>query len=355
MFFLGAVVLFYRPLTLWEEPLLQRPPAELASLDGALELAAPEAEEFYLYLPGEERALTKIGYYLPGTTLWRMWWLETDAGRRIAEREKAAAFIYDLHYLWHDLTGYWLQYGAGVLVFGFLLALITGVSIHLGRFRRQLYQFRPERERRVAWSDLHKIAGVFGLPFQLVYALTGSMMVLSPLLFELSIEPVFGGDAARAAATAGALVEDSPALDFGPKAAPLSLDTLVARASAAEPRLHVESLVYRGYGHARATVDVRGPIEGQPFGGGVVRLSAVTGQIEEIETVDGESAVGKLARWIHGLHTVEYGGAVARWLRAPSPSEAGKVRGELRRRRASAGLRSAELRCAEPASGDWGG
>jgi uncharacterized iron-regulated membrane protein len=200
MFFLGGVVLFYHQLTVWEEPLLQRPPVELPSLEAALRVAQPESEEFYLYLPGEERAMTKVGYYLPDTTVWRMWWLDVDRGQRIPEREKAAAFVYDLHYLWHDVTGFWLQYGAGVLVFGFLLALVTGARIQLGRFRRQLFQLRPERERRVVWSDLHKVAGVFGLPFQLVYALTGSMMVLSPLLFELSIGPVSAASASAAAA-----------------------------------------------------------------------------------------------------------------------------------------------------------
>ena len=314
MFFLGSVVLFYRPLTIWEEPLVQRPPAELGSFDGLLKIAAPESEEFYLYLSNASRPLPKVGYYLPGTTLWRMWWLDVESGERIPEREKAAAFIYDLHYLWHDLTGFWLQYGAGVLVFGFLLALVTGGLIQWGRFRRQLYRFRPERERRVLWSDLHKVAGVFGLPFQLAYALTGSMMVLSPLLFELSIRPVFGGDLARAAATAGALVEDAPELDLGPARAPLPLDELVARARAAEPRLSVESVVYHGYGHAGATVDVRGPIAGQPFGDGMVHVMAATGHVEGVETPDRESRVGTLARWIHGIHTVEYGGPLVRWL-----------------------------------------
>jgi uncharacterized iron-regulated membrane protein len=314
MFFLGAVVLFYRPLTIWEEPLLQRPPQSVVSLERLVQLAAPEADEFYLYFASDERALPKVGYYLPDTTLWRMWWLDAEAGQRIPEREKAAAFIYDLHYLWHDLTGFWLQYGAGVLVFGFLLALVTGALIHIGRYRQQLYRFRPEGERRVLWSDMHKVAGVFGLPFQLVYALTGSMMVLSPLLFKLSIDPVFGGDAARAVATAGALVEDYPERDFGPPENPLPLDQLVALARSMEPRLEPESVVYRGYGHALGTVDVRGPIHGQPFGDGLVRLQAATGLLDKLETPDRETAVGSLARWIHGLHTVEYGGTLVRWL-----------------------------------------
>ena len=323
MFLLGSVVLFYRPLTIWEEPLVQRAPVEATSLDTLLKIAAPENEVFYLYLPTETRPLPKVGYYLPDTTVWRMWWLDAESGQRIPEREKTAAFVYDLHYLWHDLTGFWLQYGAGVLVFGFLLALVTGGLIQWGRFRRQLYRFRPERassdsgassDRRVLWSDLHKVAGVFGLPFQLAYALTGSMMVLSPLLFELSIGPVFGGDVARAAATAGALVEDAPELDFGPPRQPLPLDELVARARAAEPRLSVESVVYHGYGRAAAVLDVRGPIAGQPFGDGMVHVMAATGHVEGVETPDRESHVGTLARWIHGIHTVEYGGPVVRWL-----------------------------------------
>jgi hypothetical protein len=72
--------------------------------------------------------------------------------------------------------------------------------------------------------------------------------------------------------------------------------------------------VYRGYGHALGSVDVRGPIHGQPFGDGLVRLRAASGVLEKLETPDRETAVGGLARWIHGLHTVEYGGTLARWL-----------------------------------------
>ena len=199
MFFLGGVVLFYHQLTVWEEPLpaATRPAAltrggatpRPARVRGVLSLFARRRARH-----GQDRLLPARHQPLAHVVA------RPVAQRAIPQREKAAAFVYDLHYLWHDVTGFWLQYGAGVLVFGFLLALVTGALIQLGRFRRQLFQLRPERERRVVWSDLHKVAGVFGLPFQLVYALTGSMMVLSPLLFELSIGPVFAGDAARAAA-----------------------------------------------------------------------------------------------------------------------------------------------------------
>jgi uncharacterized iron-regulated membrane protein len=318
MFFLGSLVLFYHPIARWEEPLRQGPPPAMTSLQAPLDVvqrsADPLPEEFYYYLPKEGRGLPHIGYYLPGTTHWREWWLDPHSGRVIPARERAAALLYDLHYLWHGATGYWLQYGAGVLVFGFLLAIVTGVLIHLQNLLRQLNQFRPERAPRVFWSDLHKVAGVFGLPFQLVYALTGTLMALAPLLFSLAIEPVFGGDERLAVDTAGALIDDLPALDYGAPAAPLPLDELVGRAIVAVPGLEPESFVFRGFGRAGATVDVRGPVEGHAFGDGVVQVLAHTGEVRSVETPERETAVGAVARFIHGLHTVEYGGAAARWL-----------------------------------------
>ncbi|MGC4088048.1 MAG: PepSY-associated TM helix domain-containing protein [Polyangiaceae bacterium] len=314
MFVLGSLVLFYRQLTVWEEPLMQRPPIRLESLGEPLSLARPLPEEFYYYLPNAERALPKVGYFLAGTTQWRMWWLDSEVGKLIPQRELAAAYLYDLHYLWHEVTGYWLQYGAGVLVFGFLLAVVTGVLIHLKDLVAQFYQFRPRQTQRVLWSDLHKVTGVFGLPFQLVYALTGTLMALSPLVFQLAVGPIFGGDERQAVETAGALVDDPPPRDYGAASRPLPLDVLTQRALAAEPRLEPESFVFRGFEREQGTVDVRGPIRGQPFGEGLVRVRASDGAVERIETPDRETAVGGVARWIHGLHTVEYGGFSARIL-----------------------------------------
>ena len=317
MFFLGAVVLFFRPLSVWEEPLLQQPAPDLTpltSVDVPLALAAPLPEEFYYYLPEDGLGLPKIGYYLPGTTLWRMWWLDPLRHAVIPKREMAASYAYDLHYLWHDVTGYWLQYGGGILVFGFLLALVTGVLIHLHNLRRQLQQFRPFQQMRVLFSDLHKVLGVFGLPFQLVYALTGTLMVLSPLLFSLAVGPVFGGDLTQAARTAGALVEDAPALSYGVRQDALPLSTLIARARQAEPRLEPEMFHFAGFGRAEGTVDVIGQVRGQTFGDGRVRMRATDGEVLLIETPDREPAVAVVARWIHGLHTVHYGGLTARLL-----------------------------------------
>lgn len=314
MFVLGAVTLFYQPLTVWEEPFKQQPAPESRSLQTPLDLAKPLPEEFYYYLPKDDHGPPKVGYFLPDSTKWRMWWLDEASQRVVPQRELAAAYIYDLHYLWHDVTGFWLQYGAGVLVFGFLLAVVTGLLIHLKDVVPQLWRYRTQAKPRVVWSDLHKVTGVFGLPFQFMYALTGTLMALAPLIFSVSIDPVFGGDDMRATRVAGALIDDPPPRDYGPPTQPLSLDVLVARALAAEPRLTPESFVFRGYERAEGTVDVRGPVAGHPFGEGLIRVRAADGVVERVETPDNSSAVGGLARWIHGLHTVEYGGLTTRFL-----------------------------------------
>jgi uncharacterized iron-regulated membrane protein len=312
MFVFGAAVLFYDPLTVWCEPLMQRPALTGVSVDAPLRLARDLPQEFYYYLPKHGQGPHKLGYFLPDTTDWRMWWLDAAQGRAVPHRELAAAYVYDLHYLWHAASGYWLQYGAGVLVFGFLLAIVTGVLIHLKGLGRQLHQFRPGAAKRVVWSDMHKVTGVFGLPFLLVYALTGTLMALSPLLFQLSVGPVFGGQELQAVKTAGALIDDPPPRDYGDRSEPLALEVLVAKALAREPRLEPESFIFRGYRQYAGTVDVRGPIRGEPFGEGHVRLRARDGFIEHVQTPDNESAVGTVARWIHGLHTIEYGGLTAR-------------------------------------------
>lgn len=314
MFALGSVVLFYDPLTVWEEPLLQAPAPALASLDAPLALVESLPEDFYYYLPHDGFGPPKIGYFLPGTSDWRKWWLDVEHGRLVPQRELAAGYLYDLHYLWYNATGYWLQYGAGVLVFGFLSAIVTGVLIHLASLLRQLNRFRPERGARAVWSDLHKVAGVFGLPFQLVYALTGTLMALSPLLFQLSLGPVFGGDVARAMEVAGPLIDDPPPLDYGAIVTPISFERAAASARAAEPRLMIESFVARGYPRERGSIDVRGMLAGEPFGDALVRVRLRDGVVQEVSTPDRERSVGAVARFIHGLHTVEYGGMPARVL-----------------------------------------
>ena len=167
-------------------------------LERALTAKGSTPDDLWFYPPKHGRGEVRMSFE-DGAT-WTRAWVDSKANRLVPERERLADFTYSLHFLWHDLTGDWLYRVAGLLSVGLLLALVTGVLIHIKDIVRQFHQFRVKKSRRVLWSDLHKVVGVMGLPFQLMYAYTGAFIVLGPLLMAAFAGPLFGGDSKRAEA-----------------------------------------------------------------------------------------------------------------------------------------------------------
>lgn len=304
MFVAGALTLFHEPLEAWEEPLAQRPAEEprgfQAALDRSLAATGSVPDELWLFPPRGDRGEPRIAYLEDGE--WRSPWVDRERGL-VHERERLAHFTYALHYLWHDVTGRWLYTAAGILAVLFLLVLVTGVLVHVKDLARQLHQFRVERSRRVLWSDMHKVLGVMGLPFQLAYAYTGAFLVLSPLLLGLLVDPATaggnGGEEARPPASA---------------AAPgLSLDELARRAVAARPDLAPAYFRLSHHGRPDAVVEVWGSTRATPSDPIAVRVRARDGEI-----IDGanarEGAAAAMRRWIRGLHFARFGGLPLRFV-----------------------------------------
>ncbi|WP_437547009.1 PepSY-associated TM helix domain-containing protein [Sorangium sp. So ce367] len=313
MFLSGGITLFRRQLEVWEEPLTQqRSSVEQAglqaTLDEGLAAAGTAPEQIWFDLPEGGLGTARFKYVSQGEVVSS--WVHEGL---VPERERLSDFLYELHYLWHRVTGDWLFYLGGLLCVALLLALATGVFIHLKDIVRQFHQFRPDKTRRVLWSDMHKVLGVMGLPFQVLYAYTGAFFVFLGLLVQVFTGPVFGGDAARADLLAwGASFADEPAR--GAPARGLTLDELMARARAAEPRLVPERLRIRHLGLDSGTVDIRGSIAGVPFARGVVRVRAIDGAVLSLDAPGAEGARSDAFRWIYGLHYADFGGITLRIL-----------------------------------------
>ncbi|WP_437876168.1 PepSY-associated TM helix domain-containing protein [Sorangium sp. So ce513] len=313
MFLSGGITLFRRQLAVWEEPLTQeRSSIEQtgfqAMLDRALAAAGTTPEQLWLDLPQGGLGAARIQYFAQGEAVSS--WVHHEI---VPERERLSEFLYELHYLWHRATGEWLFYLGGLLCVALLLALATGVLIHLKDIVRQFHQFRPDRKRRVLWSDMHKVLGVMGLPFQVMYAYTGAFFVFLGLLVQVFTGPAFGGDAARADLVAwGASFADEP--ERGAPARGLTLDEIMARARAAEPRLVPERLRIRHHGLDSGTVELRGSIEGVPFARGVARLRATDAAVLSLDAPGAEGARSGAFRWIYGLHYADFGGVTLRIL-----------------------------------------
>ncbi|AGP41612.1 PepSY-associated TM helix domain-containing protein [Sorangium cellulosum] len=313
MFLTGGITLFRRQLAVWEEPLTQQRSVIdqgglQATLDQGLAAAGTTPEELWLELPTDGLGAARLGYYAQGERFSS--WVHEGL---VPEREGLSSFLYDLHYLWHRATGVWLYYVAGLLCVALLLALATGVLIHLKDLVRQFHRFRPDKTRRVLWSDMHKVLGVMGLPFQVLYAYTGAFIVFLGVLVPAFTGPVFGGDAGRADRAAwGASYVDEPAK--GAPARGLTLDELTARVRAVEPGFVPERYRVRHLGLDSGTVDIRGSVEGVPFGRGLVRLRATDGAVLSADVPGAEGARSGVLRWIYGLHFADFGGVTLRVL-----------------------------------------
>lgn len=309
MFVAGALTLFNGPLMLWEEPLAQQSLA-FGSFEALLDAAAPPPGDFHLYLPARGIGRPSIAYPPPGGDSWQGFWVGAGPGQSTPRRENVAGFLYDLHFFWHHVTGGFLQNLAGFSILGFLLALASGAVL------------QRRRARNLGRSGRATLSLVTGA-LQAVYAYTGALMVLSPLLIAAAVGPVFGGDTDRALSVAGYFGEElaeEVEEDPGVAAPPLPLDRLVAAALAVHPGLRLDSFAAHGYGHANGSVDVRGSVATGPLFASrlerntSVRLRSRDGVVLDAGARAPETATAGVARWVQGVHHTVYAGTPLRVL-----------------------------------------
>ena len=309
MFVGGVATLFLAPLKFWEEPaqhvvaraespqvLLERGMAAIAAL--------PETpKRLWLGVPQGAHGVARFQYADLATGRWRAGWLTADGF--VAEREQVATFLYHTHYLWHPALPE-LEYLAGLLALAFLLAVVTGVVIHVKDLWRQLTQFRPRAGRRVLWSDLHKVLGVLGLPFQLVWAYTGALLALGPVLITAVSGPVFGS-----AAEAGRVAWNEPVITTAPAmdGTPRTLDEALDIARGVLPGLAPVAFGIQDVGKPRCVIRVFGERDGAgPDRYASVLIHARSGAVLQVDAATTDLASHATRRWLAGIHYGYFGG-----------------------------------------------
>lgn len=326
MFLTGGLSLYRRSLELWQEPELHaaRPVAAgevQARVDALLRDAGTEGaarEDFWVVFPERAPALAYVTYHDERTDAWPSVYLaqaergEGEGPRSVPRRGGLADFVFHLHYLQHEAAPV-LYYVAGFLGLAMVFAVVTGVLIHLHNFVRQFHQFRPAAPRRVVASDLHKVLGVMGLPFQLVYAFTGSLIILGPYVVDAF--SLVGGERAHAAIHAaenhGPGWPKAPKGERTPGGPRLPLDALIARARSAVPGLEPELVTVRGRGRVDGFLSASGRVEGQPFGNAIVWVRE-DGEVMQRRLAGGGGAYNTLVTWLERLHYARFDRDVAR-------------------------------------------
>jgi uncharacterized iron-regulated membrane protein len=321
MFFAGGFALFQAELADWQET---RPadagtgsPGQIgALLEHALADSWQRIDRLDVWLPAENRRFVVVGWTAKADGERFDMRLDTATGALAPASSQLATILYWLHFLYHPKAG-WGMYVAGVLGVAMLLAIVTGVLIHLKDLVRQFHQFRPAKGRRVLWSDMHKVLGVMGLPFQLMYALTGALLCFVSVALALFVGPVFGGD--RDAASAS-LWGEPPKVRASDRNAPaparLGLDAVVAKARAAVPGFQPLYIRLEALGRPEATASVWGEQAGRLFRRGDVVLRVADGALHA-DTVSSYPTPGAaMTRWLTGLHYAWFGGVTAKILYA---------------------------------------
>lgn len=120
-----------------------------------------------------------------------------------------------------------------VSLFGFalLLSVVTALLFYKRWWRRFLV-LRADRGRRVLWSDLHRLGGLWSLWFTLLIAVTGIWYFIEMGLFDAGVGLQDIPDPYPAAVVASAPPHDEPP----------GLDALLARARQAYPGLRIAGI-----------------------------------------------------------------------------------------------------------------
>lgn len=111
-----------------------------------------------------------------------------------------AEFLYRLHFL-AQLNQVGINIGtpfgylvAGIVAFLFLFALITGLLLHWDKIKTNFFLFRPMSKWKTVWTDMHTVLGVIGFPFQLIFAVTGVVLIVNYVLLTPFANLLYNGD-----------------------------------------------------------------------------------------------------------------------------------------------------------------
>jgi uncharacterized iron-regulated membrane protein len=219
LFFCGIFALYRHDIEIWQEPALHASPSSPLDWDALLsEIAAPAGSSVGVVRHPPGRAV-HVTVWSEGES--RSWLLDPATGERQPPRSRLGDALYRLHYLEPIPLGPEL---AGLVSLVFLAATVSGLVLHLKDLPGQTWQFRPHLKRRFVASDAHKVLGLFGLPFALVFGWSGAMLGWFDTQTALFAELGFGGDRARVEELRGyASIERVPTGQPAPSLPPSAL------------------------------------------------------------------------------------------------------------------------------------
>ncbi|WP_241657401.1 PepSY-associated TM helix domain-containing protein [Aurantiacibacter suaedae] len=128
------------------------------------------------------------------------WMADPASGELLGEAASPLShLIEELHVALH-LPGPWGRYLVGLLGVCMFSLVLSGILAHPS-IVRDAFKLRIDRNRRIAWTDMHNRLSVWGLPFHLVLTFTGGFLGLAGLIVGAVAMVAYDGDQERALAS----------------------------------------------------------------------------------------------------------------------------------------------------------
>ena len=310
----GSALVFYTEIDAWLHPeQAASGTATSASYDHAiatLRAAYPgNPGPWRLEVTGEAGAIP-ARYYDPHATAGGhfaplMVWLSPD-GAQILRRDRwgdyAMTWIYDLHFRLQlgQVGGTILGY-AGLALFVLLLSGLWAWWPR-GSWRKAL-RYKPGAAPSRKLRDVHKLAGLIGLPLLLLLTITGVMLAL-PEESDAVLTPVMG--------PASTLPKPRSKAESGPQIAP-GMAVAAARRALPHARLTWIEIPVAGEGAFRLRMQQPGD-PSRRFPHSFVWIDQHDGAVLAVLDAENASALSTVNNWLHSLHEGSVGGIVLRTL-----------------------------------------
>jgi uncharacterized iron-regulated membrane protein len=218
-------------------------------------------------------------------------------------------FLYRLHFFAQ------IPYPAGYYISGFtalffLFAILTGILVHWKKIVSNFYVFRPWEKLKTVWTDAHTVLGTIGLPFQVVYAVTGAFFMINILLVIPSLMVLYDGDQKKFYDDLG-YGEAEFAYEHKTLAEHGSLNGLVDRGENLWKNFQVTEVEVHNYGDQGMHVVVGGELEHATkftgFGEVVYKVSTQA-QVSQKDPYAATTYLDGVKGALYHLHFGDYGG-----------------------------------------------
>ncbi|MEL6591338.1 MAG: PepSY-associated TM helix domain-containing protein [Bacteroidota bacterium] len=324
IFYAGAYSIFRHQIEEWEHPDMRQPvvadfdiDAGLQKIDNVYGLNYHEITNIYPPHEGTPVFMVYGAYNDTDSTTARMGAYLSPQDGSIKDTKEPITTVGDTIYFLH----YFRQiptiglYISGLVALFFLFAIVTGILIHWRNLLTKFYAFLREGKWKLIWTNAHTVLGVIGLPFQIVYAITGAFFGLLSLILLPTVFLLYDGDTQKVfnkvnPASALTVSEEAPDYEH------LSINQLYANVQVQYPGYHIHRIAVQNYGKEDALATWNIDDERGINASGTLVMRLKDGKILEDYSIlpNEKSYAYSVIDYISKLHFASFGGMLIKVL-----------------------------------------